>query len=408
MNRLLYFDCSCGASGDMIVGALIDVGAPFDKIREALDSLGVGHFHVTAEKVVKRGIGATQFRVHVEHEHRHPHRHLSDVLAIIERGALPAEVKAAAAETFRRIADCEAKIHGSTPDEVHFHEVGAVDSIADIVSAHYGLHLLGIERVVSSPLNVGSGVVNVAHGLMPVPAPATAMLLEGVPSYGSEVPHELVTPTGAALITQRASGYGPMPPMRILATGYGSGTRDLEDRANVLRAIIGEEVDLRHQTVAQERDPTACCKIVTVIEFNVDDMNPELLPPLIADVIAKGARDAFFTPILGKKGRPGYLVTVLCDEPAVPDIAQTLFEGTTTFGLRMRQERRFCLEREWKQAATPWGPVRVKVGRYEGRVTSASPEFEDCRRVAEEAAVPVIRVYEAACAAAVKGELTDA
>jgi hypothetical protein len=403
MKRTLYFDCSSGASGDMIVGALIDAGAPFDKIREALESLGVGHFHVTAEKVVKHGISATQFRVHAGHEHHHPHRHLGDVLAIIERGELPSEVKAAAAETFRRIAGCEAKIHGSTPDEVHFHEVGAVDSIADIVSAHLALHLLGIERVVSSPLNVGSGVVKTAHGLMPVPAPATAMLLEGAPSYGSEAPFELVTPTGAALIAQRASAYGPMPPMRISATGYGSGTRDLDDRANTLRAIIGEEVCLDHAGAS-----AACGEVVTVIEFNIDDMNPELLPPVIANAIAKGARDAFFAPILGKKGRPGFLVTVLCDEPAVDEIARMLFEGTTTFGLRIRQERRICLDREWKQAATPWGPVRVKVGRYRGKATSASPEFEDCRRVAEEAAVPVIKVYETARAAAVRGELTDA
>ncbi|HUW61186.1 MAG TPA: nickel pincer cofactor biosynthesis protein LarC [Candidatus Bathyarchaeia archaeon] len=413
MKRMLYFDCSCGASGDMIVGALIDAGAPFETIRNALDSLKIGHFHVTADKVAKHGISATQFRVHVDQEHHQAHRRLGDVLAIIERGALPDEVKSAAAETFRRIADCEAKIHGSTPAEVPFHEVGAVDSIADIVSAHYALHLLGIERVVSSPLNVGSGTVKVAHGVMAVPAPATAMLLEGVPSYGSEVPFELVTPTGAALITQRATEYGPMPPMRILATGYGSGTRELDDRANVLRAIVGEETDVSHRRhyhpVAQERDPTAVQgEVVTVIEFNVDDMNPELLPALIADVIERGARDAFFTPILGKKGRPGYLVTVLCDEPAAEEIGRALFEGTTTFGLRLRQERRICLEREWKQAATPWGPVRVKVGRYQGNVTSASPEFEDCRRVAVEAGVPLIRVYDAARAAAVKGELEDA
>jgi len=401
MKRILYFDCSCGASGDMIVGALIDAGAPFETIRNALDSLKIGHFHVTVDKVAKHGISATQFRVHTEHEHHDPHRHLGDVLDIIGRGALPGEVKSAAVETLSRIAECEARIHGSTRDEVHFHEVGAVDSIADIVSAHYALHLLGIERIVSSPLNVGSGTVTVAHGLMPVPAPATAMLLEGVPSYGSEVPFELVTPTGAALITQRAAEYGPMPPMRILATGYGSGTRELDDRANVLRAIIGEET-----AVASRCGPAG--EVVTVIEFNVDDMNPELLPALIADVIERGALDAFFTPILGKKGRPGYLVTVLCDEPAAEEIARVLFEGTTTFGLRMRQDRRICLERQWKRAATPWGAVRVKVGTYEGRVTSASPEFEDCRRVAEQAAVPVIRVYDAARAAAVRGELTDA
>lgn len=407
----------------MIVGALIDAGAPFEKIREALDSLGVGELRVTAEKVVKRGVSATKFTVHAGHDHAH--RHLADVIEIINRGAIPDDVKAAAVQTFRRIAECEAKVHGLTPAKVHFHEVGAVDSIADIVSAHYGLHLLGVERVLSSPLNVGSGTVEVAHGVMPVPAPATAMLLEGAPSYGSEIPFELVTPTGAALIVQRASGFGPMPPMRIESVGHGSGTRDLEDRANVLRATLGEEVEVedahcRTRPVAQERSlhqngregslhqAEETGEVVTVIEANVDDMNPELLPPVISDLLESGARDAFLTPILGKKGRPGYLVTALCDEDTVRDLSRILFEGTTTFGLRMRRERRICLEREWKQANTPWGPVRVKVGRFEGKATSGSPEFEDCRRVAEEASVPVIRVYEAARAAAVRGELTDA
>ena len=421
--RILYLDCSCGASGDMLVGALIDAGAPFDKIREALDSLKVGHLHVTAERVVKHGISATQFTVHAGHEH--VHRHLPDVLEIIERGAIPKEVKAAAAETFRRIAECEAKVHGTTPDKVHFHEVGAVDSIADIVAAHYALHLLGVERVVASPLNVGSGTVKVAHGVMPVPAPATAMLLEGAPSYGSEVPFELVTPTGAALVVQRASAFGPMPPMRIEKIGHGSGTRDLDDRANVLRATLGEEAEVedtyhRHHPVARERSlhqnarerslqhAEEMGEAVTVVEANVDDMNPELLPPVIAEALDAGARDAFLTPILGKKGRPGYLITVLCDPDAVKSISRILFRGTTTFGVRMREEWRICLEREWKQAKTPWGAVRVKVGRFEGKAASASPEFEDCRRVAEAASVPVIEVYEAARAAAVRGELTDA
>ena len=322
---------------------------------------------------------------------------MEDVLAIIEHGDLPPSVQAASAETFRRIAACEAKIHGSTVDEVHFHEVGAVDSIMDIVGAHLALHLLGVQRVESSPLNLGSGVVKVAHGVLPVPAPATAALLEGVPSYGSEIPYELTTPTGAALISQLALRFGPMPEMRIAAIGYGSGTRDLEDRPNVLRVVIGETSEALPRT-----------EYVTVIEANIDDMNPELLPALIEDLIAKGARDAFLTPILGKKGRPAFLITVMCDETQTADLLPAIFFGSTTLGVRMRTEQRVCLEREWRTVRTPWGAVRVKVGRYQGQVTVLAPEYEDCRRLAEEIGISVLAVYDVAHAAAVKGEIDHA
>lgn len=395
--RTLYFDCFSGASGDMLAGALIDAGADFEEVRAGLESLQVGGFTVAADKVNKRGIVATQFSVHLEDGHPQPERHLQDILEIIETGDFPGEVKAASAETFRRIAECEARIHGTTAENIHLHEVGAVDSIVDIVATHLALHILGAEQVLSSPLNVGSGMVKTAHGVLPVPAPATAALLKGVPSYGSEVDAELVTPTGAALIAQVACGYGPMPAMVIEAVGYGSGTKELPGRANVLRVFIGES--------AKSLPQTEC---IVVIEANVDDMNPELLPPLIEDLIAKGARDAFLTPILGKKGRPGYVITVLCDEAKVPEMVPILFSGSTTFGVRMRTERRICLEREWKMVDTPWGPVRVKVGRFHDQVTCASPEFEECRRVAEKGRVPVLAVYEAARAAAVKGEMRDA
>jgi uncharacterized protein (TIGR00299 family) protein len=232
---------------------------------------------------------------------------------------------------------------------------------------------------------------------LPVPAPATAALLKGIPSYGSDVEGELVTPTGAAIIRQCASAYGPMPAMQIERIGYGSGAWDLPDRANVLRVLIGETQDAPPQMES-----------VVVIEADIDDMNPELLPPLIADLLTKGAHDAFLTPILGKKGRPGYLLTILCDETKQADIVPLVFYGSTTLGVRMRTEQRICLDREWKTARTPWGDVRVKVGRFKGHVTCLSPEFEDCRRVAQEHGVPVLAVYEMAHAAAVKGELQDA
>jgi len=394
--KTMYFDCACGGSGDMVVGALIDAGAAFETIRDALGTLGVAGFDLTAEKVKKHGITATQFRVHVDEGQAQPHRHLRHIVDIIEGGDLPEAVKAASITAFGRIAECEAKVHGTSIEKVHFHEVGAVDSIIDVVGAHLGRHLLGIERVVASPLNVGSGTVESAHGILPVPAPATALLLEGAACYGSEVPHELVTPTGAALIAGWAEDFGPMPEMRIDAMGYGSGTRDVEDRANVLRVLIGESTKALPATES-----------IVVIEADIDDMNPELFPPLMADLLAKGAVDAFLTSVLGKKGRPAYLVTVLCDEAGVSDLVATIFEESTTLGVRMRQERRVCLEREWKSVDTPFGAVGVKVGRYQGRTTCTSPEFEDCRRVAEANGLPVAAVYDAARAAAVKGEMND-
>ena len=395
--RVLYLDCSCGASGDMIVGALLDAGADFESLRKGLLSLPVAGFDVSSARIVKHGIAATQFSVSVQDDHDHPHRHLEDILDIIERGDLPSEVKDGAAATFRRIAECEARIHGTSIEEIHFHEVGAVDSIADIVGAHFALNELRVGRVVSSPLNLGSGTIRTAHGVMTVPAPATVALAAGAPSYGSDVDGELLTPTGAALITGFASAFGPMPEMRIEKAGYGSGTRDLPDRVNVLRAVVGEAVETLPDT-----EP------IVVIEANIDDMNPELLPSLIADLLARGARDAFLVPILGKKGRPAYLLTVLCDEAKLPELAPHFFFGSTTFGVRIRTDRRICLEREWKQVKTPWGRVRLKVGRFQGQITCLSPEFEDCRRVAEERGVSVLAVYEWAHAAAVKGELEDA
>jgi hypothetical protein len=392
--KTLYFDCYSGISGDMTVGALLDLGVDIEKLRAVLDSLGVTGYAIGARKVKKKGIQATQFTVEADPEQ--PHRHLRHVLEIVERGALPEQVKAAAAETFRRIAESEAEVHGTTVEKVHFHEVGAVDSIVDVVGAHFCLHELGRVHIVASPLHVGSGTVACAHGVMPVPAPATALLLRGIPTYGGTVEGELVTPTGAALIGQIAAVFGPMPAMTVERIGYGSGTRDLPDRANVLRVFLGEA-----QAARETMEP------VTVIETNIDDMNPELMPELIGELLKAGARDAFTTPVVGKKGRPGYLVTVLCDEEHMGDVVSTLFTHSSTLGLRMRHEQRICLRREWKNAATPWGDVRVKIGYFEGKPVVTSPEFEECRRLAETARVPVRAVYQAAMAAAVRGELEE-
>jgi len=390
--KTLYFDCFSGAAGDMIVGALIDAGADFAKIRAGLMSLGVEGFDVAIEKVKKKGVMATKFHVNIA-EQGHPHRHLKHIVAIIEKGDLSPNVRAASLETFRRIAEAEAEVHGSTVEKVHFHEVGAVDSIVDIVGAHLALEQIKPDRIESSPLHVGSGTVKCAHGVMPVPAPATALLLKGLPTYGGTVDGELVTPTGAALIAQLAEKFGPQPAMSIETLGAGSGTRDLPDRPNVLRVMIG-----------QAMGDTEATETVTVIEANIDDMNPELFPPLVKDLMDAGARDAFLTPILGKKGRPAYLVTAMADEAAVAKVTDALFRGSSTLGLRMRREERICLQREWKNVQTPWGAVRVKIGIRHGMAANVAPEFDDCARVAEESKAAVREVYDAARAAAIRGE----
>ena len=317
--NLLYFDCSSGVAGDMFVGALLDLGVDFDRLNSALQTLGVDGYTLRADTVVKKGVQSTKFEVDIDEGVKQPHRHLRHVVEIIEQGELPASVKQAAIKTFERIAECEAAVHGTTIEKVHFHEVGAVDSIVDVVGAHLALHELGVSRIESSPLHVGAGSVKCAHGIMPVPEPATARLLEGLPIYGGEVQGELVTPTGAALMADVVSTFGPMPSMTMLKTGHGAGTKDLPDRANVLRAVLG---------VAQLAGGGD--EVVTVIEANVDDMSPELYPPLIEAVLDGGARDAFLTPIIGKKGRPGHLITVICDADRVDALVAILFGGSKT------------------------------------------------------------------------------
>lgn len=394
--KTLYLDCFSGISGDMTVGALIDAGADFERIRAALDSLGVPGFSVEAPKIIKKGVFATQFKV-IQHKHEHVHRHLKHCVDIINKGLLPKAVKEAAIETFELIAVAEAQVHGTTKDKIHFHEVGAIDSIVDIVAAQLAFHLLGIERVVCAPLHVGSGTVRCAHGVMPVPAPATALLLVDIPTYGGKVEGELVTPTGAALVRQRAVAFGPLPAMKVQAIGYGAGTKDLPDRANVLRVLVGVETAGAFGDTEQ----------ITIVEANLDDMTGELFPPLLQALMAAGARDAFLTPILGKKGRPAHVVTALCDDAKLSGVLSALFANSTTLGVRTRQETRYVLPRSFRKVNTPYGEVRVKVGSLAGQQNSAAPEFEDCAALAAEAKVPVRVVYEAALAAALQVSRED-
>jgi uncharacterized protein (TIGR00299 family) protein len=396
--RTLFLDGVSGISGDMSVGALIDVGADFGAIQAGLDSLGVPDFSVSIEKVKKKGITATKFHVNIDESKKQPHRHLRHVVEIIEKGDLPESVKEAAIQTFKIVAEAEATVHGSTIEAVHFHEVGAIDSIVDIVAAQHAKHLLGIERVVAAPLHVGAGTVKCAHGVLPVPAPATALILKDVPTYGGDVQGELVTPTGAALVVQWTKDFGGAPAMSIESVGYGSGTKDLEDRANVLRATVGE---------ATQASTPKTTESITVIEANLDDMIGELFPPLLTALLEAGARDAFITPVIGKKGRPAHCITVLCDAEQVDPVTRALFANATTLGVRMREEQRIVLDRSFADVETEWGTVRIKIGSRDGVQSTAAPEFEDCRKLAEAAGVPVRQVYEAALGAAAQGGLTD-
>lgn len=394
--RTAYWDCFSGISGDMAAGALIDAGADLDALRAGLRSLGVSGLSVEVERVVKHGIAAAKFHVRIDETVPQPHRRLRDIESMLGAAELPDTVKNAARETFRLLAEAEAAVHGTTPDQIHFHEVGAVDSIADVAAVQYALYLLGIERTICSPLPMGRGLVRCAHGTMPIPAPATAKLLEGKPTYGGDLEGEMVTPTGAALMAQSASSFGPQPAMNVDAIGYGAGTREYPDRANVVRVSIGE---------IEATIPGA--EAIAVLEANIDDMNPELLPVLIEALMKEGARDAFCAPVTAKKGRVAYCVTALCDESSVHALSNVFFAHSTTLGLRFRREERIVLDRAWKHVQTPWGAVRVKVGFLSGRQNTAAPEFEDCRARAEAAEVPVRAVYEMALAAALKGEFVD-
>jgi uncharacterized protein (TIGR00299 family) protein len=400
MARTLYLDCFAGASGDMLVGAMLDSGLDFELLRSALLKLGVEGYELSLGRVDRSGISAAKFDVHLtsephshEHHHNHEHSHgehshghrrqshhrsLSEIKGIISSSNLSELVKQRAQAIFQRIGEAEAKIHNVPIETVHFHEVGAIDSIVDIVGACVAFDALKIERIISSPLHVGSGTFQCAHGTYPVPGPATAELLKGVPIYSKDVEGELVTPTGAAIISTLAEGYGPMPMMKIENIGYGAGTRDYPKFPNALRAIIGElEEDA-------DRTPGA----VTIIEANIDDMNAQVFGYLMEKALSAGALDIFYTPVQMKKNRPGVLLTLLCNPPDRERMCDLIFRETTTLGVRYRNEQREILTREFVTVETEYGPIRVKVSRArDGRVMNASPEFEDCRVAAEKSGV---------------------
>jgi uncharacterized protein (TIGR00299 family) protein len=384
--KTLYFDCFSGAAGDMILGALIDAGLPFDQLKAALGSLGVEGWDITAEKVLRTGITATKFRVHEQVAvtagaatamSGHKHYHLAGIKKRIEQSALSDAGKQRARTLFDRLAEAEADIHSMPVEKVHLHEVGALDSIVDIVGSVFALEWFGADRIVVSPLNLGSGTVQTAHGLYPVPAPATLRLVGDAPVYAGPVAAELLTPTGALLLTDYASSYGPMPAMRVSRVGYGAGDRDFPGTPNVLRVVVGE-------AAAQASRMRVC-----VIECEIDDMNPQIFGTLMDQLYAAGALDVFYAAVQMKKNRPGTLMTIVARPADRESLVNLVFRESTTIGVRFSEMERECLDRETVEVRTPLGAIRFKVARREGRVLNAQAEYEDLVRLAREHARPI-------------------
>jgi len=379
--RIAYLDAFSGISGDMTVGALLDAGAPAEPLLAALDALPTGARY-EIEKTARRGIAASKFRVHLDPAPA-KHRHLHHILDMIGAAPLTARAKQNASNVFQRLGEAEAAVHGVEIRKVHFHEVGAADSIADIVGTCVALDLLDIEELHVSPVNVGSGTVETEHGTLPVPAPATARLLEGKPIYARGPELELTTPTGAALAATLAASFGPLPPMRIASIGHGAGDRDFKQHANVLRVLIGE------RTAAAE------AAVVSVIEANIDDSSPQVLGYALEKLMDAGALDASLSPLQMKKNRPGSLLRVIARPEDQERLAQIVFAETSTLGLRIHAAERRVEERRMVTVETPYGPVR---GKLSGQ-GSFAPEYEDCREIAGRTGTPLPRVLAAATAA---------
>ena len=381
--KTLYFDCFAGASGDMILGAMVGAGVDPNYLREQLSLLRVEGFSIDFETVNRSGLSATYARVETVHEHKH--RHLSDIKQIIEGSDLSENVKQLAVKIFTRLAEAEAHVHNEPIDHVHFHEVGALDAIVDVVGAAICFDYLKIDRFVCSPLHVGSGMVQMAHGRFPIPPPAVAELLQGVPFYSTDIKGELLTPTGAAIITTVCSDYGPISQMTTESMGYGAGTREYADFPNVLRVLVGQTEP------AQTAD-----ELLWMLETNLDDASPQIIGHVMDRVLELGALDCFFTPVQMKKNRPGVLLSVLCGADEKEAIMKLLFTETTTLGVRSYEVHRRALQRSVVQVETQYGPIDVKVAHLDGRVVNEMPEFEQVRAAAVKGNAALKVVEEAA------------
>jgi len=380
--RIAYFDCFSGASGDMILGSMIDAGLSSRRLGEELEKLHLPGIRLKVKRVLKNGISATQVIVEGRDETR-PHRNLEELLRIVDRSRLGSEVKNKSREIFRRIASVEAKIHRKLAEEIHFHELGGLDSVVDIVGSVWGLGQIGVDEIQVSKVNVGTGFVKSEHGILPVPAPATLALMKGKPIYSSGVERELLTPTGAAILTSLGSRFGQLPSMKIERIGYGAGWDDLP-HPNLLRLIIGTSTAIS----GEEK--------VTVIETNIDDMNPQFYDYVMEKLLAMGVLDVFMTPILMKKNRPATLLTIISPSEKLPSITSFLLRETTTLGLRWREEERSRTDREILSFQTRYGKIQFKLARWEGKIVNLSPEYDDCKRLALRKKVPLKKIFEEA------------
>jgi hypothetical protein len=406
--RIAYLDCFSGISGDMFLGALVEAGVPAQLLEQTVAALNVGA-RLEISRVNRCGISATKVDVYAHgdkdlprevhlkkkpkshkrgHAYRAPRRGLKEIRQIIQRASISASAKDTAIRIFEALGAAEAEVHNCSIDEVHFHEVGAVDAMVDIVCASVGVEALGVDEIVASPLNVGGGTIKCTHGILPVPAPATVELLKGAPVYSSGGQAELVTPTGAAIVKTLAARFAPFPAMKIERSGYGAGSREFPELPNVLRLTIGEAQAGVAPDISQET--------ITVLEANLDDLSPQIFGYVIEQLLEQGALDAFGIPSQMKKNRPGMLLTALCRPEDAPKLTQLIFRETTTLGVRQREQQRQILERRWESVRTPWGTVRVKIASMNGSVTTCAPEYEDCRRIAVEHGVPLKSVIQEA------------
>ncbi|HAJ33453.1 MAG TPA: nickel pincer cofactor biosynthesis protein LarC [Candidatus Atribacteria bacterium] len=384
--KIAYFDCFSGISGDMTVGALLDAGLKIETLEKELKKLGLSGYQLEVNKVVKKGISATQFKVKIKEEG--VERRFKDILTILEKSKLDEEIKKETKKIFFNIAQAESKIHQKDMDKIHFHEIGGLDSIIDITSAVIGIKTLGIEEIHSSALPVGKGFVKCAHGVIPVPAPATLELLKNIPTYSGGIESEMITPTGAAIISTLAKSFGKRPLMKIERMGYGAGEKEFTI-PNLLRVNIGEKIlkdeNLKDGYVSDE---------AVLIETNIDDMNPEFYDYIIDKLFSQGALDVFLTPIQMKKNRPAHMLSIIVYGQNLKEMLEVLFSESTTLGVRIREIKRLRLGQQNFIAETKYGKIRVKVGIFKGEIKNISPEYEDCKKIAKQHHVPLKEVYE--------------
>jgi uncharacterized protein (TIGR00299 family) protein len=388
--RIAYFDCFSGISGDMVLGAMLDAGVDIESVKRELMKLNLDGYEIRVSKVDRNGLAGTKVDVVVDKEKHIHSANYGDIKKIIEKSGLSERIKNDSIRIFKRIAEAEAKIHNTPIDNIHFHEVGAVDSIIDVVGAAVCIDLLAIDEIISSPVNTGSGTVKTEHGLLPVPAPAAAEMLRGFPFYSSDIKFELATPTGVGIITTMAKEFNLMPLMKTTAIGYGAGSSNFLNLPNILRIVIGETYN------PLERDS------VIVIESNIDDMNPQFYDHIIDRLFEGGALDVFLTPVIMKKSRSAVKITILSPNDKLSRLIDILFKETTSFGLRTYRTERIKLEREIKIIETGYGNVKVKLGMREGEVVAIAPEYEDCKRIAIESGESIKEVYEKIKSAAEK------